>query len=79
MKKVRLATLASQLGIYLTLAQNVLAQTASPATLPATGGGGATSSALPSAGTTELTYLIFIAGVALFVFGMMKLVASFRE
>jgi len=65
-------------GISLTLisqfAQNVFAQTSSTASA----GKGGTSSSLPDAGTTELTYLIFGFGVLLFVFGMMKLVKSFR-
>lgn len=65
-------------GISLTLisqlAKNALAQTASTASASK----GGTSSSLPEAGTTELTYLIFGFGVMLFVFGMMKLVKSFR-
>lgn len=64
----------SSLGVSLTLATNALAQTA--ATSSASKGG--TSSSLPNAGSTEVTYLIFGFGVLLFVFGMLKLVGSTR-
>lgn len=60
---------------YLALSANVFAQSSSTTSA----GKGGTSSSLPSAGTTELTYFFFIAGVVLFVFGTLKLVASFRE
>ena len=66
-------TLASAL-IYLALGSSVFAQSAT-----GSAGKGGTSGALPSAGTTELTYFLFIAGVVLFVFGTLKLVASFRN
>lgn len=59
---------------YLALASNTFAQIAT-----SSAGKGGTSGALPNAGTTELTYLLFIAGVALFVFGMLRLVLSFRD
>ncbi len=57
---------------YLALAPNTFAQATSSA------GKGGTSSSLPSAGSTELTYLLFIGGVVLFVFGTIKLVLSYR-
>lgn len=60
---------------YLALASQTFAQSSSTASA----GKGGTSSSLPSAGTTELTYFFFIAGVVLFVFGTLKLAASFRE
>lgn len=60
--------------VYLALTSGVFAQSS---TSSASKGG--TSGSLPSAGTTEITYAIFIAGVLLFVFGTLKLVASFRE
>ena len=66
---------STSLGVSLTLAGNAFAQTAS--TGSASKGG--TSSSLPDAGSTELTYLIFGFGVLLFVVGMMKLVKSFRD
>ncbi|MBI3283183.1 hypothetical protein HYZ70_03870 [Candidatus Curtissbacteria bacterium] len=59
---------------YLILATNIFAQSAT-----GSAGKGGTSGALPSAGTTEITYFLFIAGVVLFVFGMLKLVGSYRE
>lgn len=43
------------------------------------GGGEGTGSSLPDAGSTEITYLIFAAGAMLFIFGMLKLVLSYRE
>ena len=74
--KIKAAGFASSIVPYLALAQNVFAQSATSSSV---GGGGATSSSLPSAGTTEITYFLFAGGVALFVFGMMKLVSSFRD
>lgn len=59
---------------FLTLATSAFAQSA---TAGAAKGG--TNGALPGAGTTEITYAIFIGGVVLFVFGMLKLAASYRD
>lgn len=75
--RTKAAGIISSVATYLALAQNVFAQTATGSS--SVGGGAATSGALPSAGTTELTYLFFAGGVALFVFGMMKLISSFRD
>ncbi|MDP2632468.1 MAG: hypothetical protein Q8P25_01965 [Candidatus Curtissbacteria bacterium] len=69
----RVIGIASAALTYLSIATNTFAQ----ATGSASKGG--TSSSLPSAGSTELTYLLFIGGVVLFVFGTMKLVLSYRE
>jgi len=65
--------IASTALTYLALATNTFAQ----ATGSASKGG--TSSSLPNAGSTELTYLLFVGGVVLFVFGTIKLVLSYRE
>ncbi len=66
-------------GMSLTLlsqfVHSAIAQTS--ATSSASKGG--TSSSLPTAGNTEVTYLIFGLGVALFVVGMMKLVRNLRD
>lgn len=59
---------------FLTLANSAFAQSATSGAAK-----GGTSGALPGAGSTELTYLFFIGGVVLFVFGMMKLVGSYRD
>lgn len=61
-------------GLIFANATTVLAQTA-------TGGAskGGTGGALPAAGTTEITYIFFIGGLVLFVFGMMRLVMSFKD
>lgn len=68
------------LGVSLTLASSAFAQTSATASsTPSKGGLGGSSSSLPSAGNTEITYLIFGFGILLFVVGMMKLVSSFRE
>jgi hypothetical protein len=72
----RAAGVISSIAAYLSFAQNAFAQTA---TSSSSVGGGATSGALPNAGTVELTYVFFAGGVALFVFGMVKLVSSFRD
>lgn len=68
------------LGFSLTLASTAFAQTSATASSGLTKGGiGGSSSSLPTAGNTEITYLIFGFGIILFVAGMMKLVASFRD
>lgn len=68
------------LGVSLTLASSAFAQTSATASSTLSKGGlDGSSSSLPSAGNTEITYLIFGFGILLFVVGMMKLVSSFRE
>jgi len=74
-KLAKVAGVTASAFTYLTFAANTFAQTTSTASASK----GGTSGALPNAGTTEITYFIFIAGVVLFVFGTLKLVASFRE
>lgn len=74
--KKKAAGAISSIAAYLALAQNAFAQSA---TSSSSVGGGATSGALPNAGTVEFTYVFFAGGVALFVFGMIKLVSSFRD
>lgn len=75
--KTRAAGVISSIATYLLLAQNAFAQSSTSSA--GVGGGGATSSSLPNAGTVEMTYFIFAGGVALFVFGMIKLISSFRD
>jgi len=70
----KVAGVASALAVSLALASNAFAQSATGSAASK----GGTSSALPDAGTTEITYAIFAFGVVLFVFGTMKLVKSFR-
>ena len=62
-------------ALWLGLAQAAFAQTSSTASASK----GGTASSLPAAGSTELTYIIFIAGAVLFVIGAVKLVLSFRD
>lgn len=70
----------SIIGLLLATVRNVHAQFAtSSAVSTGKGGGESTASSLPNAGSTELTYIIFVAGAVLFVFGMLKLVLSYRE
>ena len=74
MKKLpKVIGISSSAITFLTLTANAFAQTA---TSSAKGG---TTSSLPKGGSTELTYLFFLGGLILFVFGMMKLVSSYRE
>lgn len=73
MKIARITTVASSVSLWLTLAASTFAQ---EATESAPKGG--TNGALPSAGSTELTYIIFVGGVLLFVFATMKFILSFR-
>lgn len=68
---------SSALATSLMLAGNVLAQTSTTGSSTTTKGG--SSTALPNAGTTEITYLIFGVGLILFVLGTVKLAQSFRE
>jgi len=65
---------ASSALTYFAIAANTFAQSAT-----SSGSKGGTSGSLPSAGSTEITYLLFLGGVVLFVVGSLKLVASFRE
>jgi len=74
----RIFASVSASGLFLSLAKSAFAQSA---TLSAeTGGGtGGTGSALLDAGSQEITYILFFAGLALFVFGSLRIVASFRD
>lgn len=64
----------TSLLLWLSLSENVFAQTATNSA-----GKGGTSGALPNAGSTEITYVLFIGGLILFVLGTLKLALSFRE
>lgn len=75
----RLVGLSSSISLWLALAQNTFAQVSTSSASKGGVGGGGTSGALPNAGSTELTYIIFIGGLALFVFGTLKLILSFRD
>ena len=75
--KSSIARLVGFLGsalLWLSLSENVFAQFA---TSSAPKGG--TSGALPNAGSTELTYVLFIGGLVLFVLGTLKLILSFKD
>ena len=63
--------------VWLALAQSALAQTStsSPSAEPK----GGTEGALPDAGSTELTFLLFLGGAALIIFGLTKLIASYSK
>ena len=74
MKLARVIGFSTPLLIMLTRVGTVFAQAATSGA-----GKGGTGGALPGAGTTEITYLLFLAGVVLFVFGTLKLILSFRE
>lgn len=58
----------------LSIATNALAQLSSTDSSK-----GGTSSSLPDAGTTDITYMIFVFGVMLFVFGTIKFVRSWQS
>lgn len=89
-KSARPSTITKVVGFsavalaYLTFTISAFAQTSTsvPATtippIVTTDTKGGTSSALPNAGATEITTLLLLAGVAFFVFGMMKLLWSYR-
>ncbi|MBI2012348.1 hypothetical protein HYW39_01150 [Candidatus Curtissbacteria bacterium] len=73
LKFARLVGITSSASLWLVAAGTVLAQTATDSASK-----GGTSGALPNAGSTELTYLLFIGGALLFVVGTLKLILSFR-
>jgi len=60
--------------LWLSLSKSVFAQTATESA-----GKGGTVGALPNAGSTELTYALFIGGLVLFVVGTLKLALSFKD
>lgn len=72
----RIIGVGASVGFSLTLVGNAFAQSATGSSSLSKGG---TSSALPVAGSTEVTYAIFAFGVLLFVFGTLKLVKSFQD
>lgn len=76
-KVARVVSFSVPFASSLLFASRVLADFATPSA--GIGGGQASSSSLPNAGSTEITYLIFVGGAVLFVFGMLKLVLSYRE
>ena len=71
-KLPKIIGLTSSTIAFLTFAASAFAQSA-------TSGASGTSGALPGAGSTELTYILFVGGVILFVIGMLKLVGSYRD
>lgn len=79
----RIVTTGVSLTLLSTLAQSAFAQVSSTGSSTLTkgglGGGAGTGSALPAAGSVDITYLIFGFGIILFVFGMMKMVTSFKD
>lgn len=82
MKINRFIGFISSLGVVLSFAGNVMAETSSDFLLGASTGsavGGGTGSSLPNAGSTELTYVIFAGGAILFVVGMLKMILSYRN
>ena len=74
MQLARITKYFSSLPLLFALTKNAFAQGATESA-----GKGGTSSALPDAGTTELTYILFVGGVLLFVVGTIKLVLSYRS
>lgn len=72
----RAASIIAPLTLGLGVVRDVLAQSASTASSAPKGG---TDGALPNAGSTELTYILFMGGVILFVFGTIKLILSYRD
>lgn len=80
MKLARVVAVTSTLAGFLTLASNAFAQFATEsADLTGQGGGAATDSALPDAGSFSITYIIFVAGLVLFLVAMMRMLLAFRD
>lgn len=80
-KFARIIGVGFSLGTFLATTGKAFAQTAtdSSSIVPPIGGGEGTASSLPNAGTSGLTYMIFAVGAMLFVYGMLRLVLSYRE
>lgn len=80
MKTIRIVSYISPFAVALTLASNVMAQSKNDFLLGAsTASAGATTSALPNAGSANITYMIFAAGLLLFVVGTIKFLLSFKN
>lgn len=83
MKIIRIVSYISPFSIALIFAGNVFAQSKSDFLLGGSTSsaaiGGGTGSGLPNAGSTGLTYIIFAAGLTLFVIGTLKLISSYRQ
>jgi len=78
MKKIAARVIGySSATIWLALAQSALAQTST--STPSAEPKGGTESALPNAGSTELTYILFLGGMALLIFGAVRLIASYSK
>ena len=79
MKKIAARVIGySSATIWLALAQGAAfaqTSTSSPSAEPK----GGTEGALPDAGSTELTFLLFLGGAALIIFGLTKLIASYSK
>lgn len=79
MKKLaRAVGISSSVFAWLHLTGNAFAQFASESAEPVVGKGG-TEGALPPAGSTDITYLLFIGGTLLFVFGVLKVILAYRD
>ncbi|MDO8487225.1 MAG: hypothetical protein Q7S45_02955 [Candidatus Curtissbacteria bacterium] len=82
MKILRVASFVTPFSIAMTFAGNVMAQSKSDFLLGASTSsavGGGTTSSLPNAGSTGLTYIIFVVGLTLFVVGTLKFISSYRS
>lgn len=78
MKTIRIVSYISPFAVALTAAGNVMAQTKNDFLLGASTSS-ATTSSLPNAGSTGLTYIIFTLGLTLFAVGTLKLLLSFKN
>lgn len=80
MKFARIIGVSASLGTFLAAAGKAFAQTATDSSgIAPIGGGEGSASSLPNAGTSGITYIIFAVGAMLFVYGMLRLVLSYRE
>jgi len=70
----KITTITSSGLIWLKFAGMVFAQSSTESAAK-----GGTGGALPDAGSTGFTYIIFLTGVVLFVFGTLKLIQSYRQ
>lgn len=74
----RIVGLSSSAIAWLQFTGNAFAQFASESAEPIIGKGG-TEGSLPDAGSTDLTYFLFIGGTMLLVFGILKVILAYRD
>lgn len=74
----RIVGVSSSVIAWMRLTGNAFAQFASESAEPIVSKGGIDDT-LPDAGSADLTYLLFVGGTMLLVFGIMKIILAYRD